>query len=251
MRIQVCGSIVVTVDGRRVEEDLPGRQGRLLLACLVVHRRRPLGRDGLIDALWGGRPPPHAESSLRALLSRVRRVLGDEVVRGRDAPRLLLPPDAFIDLEAAREAMHRAESAVSAGAWARAWAPARIALHTAARGFLPGVEGEWVDEVRHELEGMQLRAEECVGAIGLGMGGGELDAALRAGRRLIAAAPLHESGYRLLMEAYERRRDRGHALLVYDRLRVTLRDDLGTAPSADLQELHAQLLAAGATGTAR
>lgn len=240
----------MTLDGRRVEEGLPGRQGRVLLACLVVHRRQPLERDALIDAVWCGRPPGRADASLRALLSRLRRVLGEEAVRGREAPRLVLPADTFVDLEAAREAVHRAESAVCAGAWVRGWAPARIALHTAMRGFLPGIEGRWVEEVREELEDIHLRAEECIGAIGLGMGGSELDAALRAGRRLVAAVPLHESGYRLMMKACERRGDRGRGLLVYDRLRILLRDELGAVPSADLQALHARLLGAGAMAAA-
>ena len=29
-RVQVCGSFVVTLDGRRVDPEIPGRQGRLL-----------------------------------------------------------------------------------------------------------------------------------------------------------------------------------------------------------------------------
>ena len=33
-RIQLCGRVVATVDGRRVDGELPGRQGRLLFAYL-------------------------------------------------------------------------------------------------------------------------------------------------------------------------------------------------------------------------
>jgi Bacterial transcriptional activator domain len=32
VRIQLCGMLAVEIDGRRIDHDLPGRQGRLLLA---------------------------------------------------------------------------------------------------------------------------------------------------------------------------------------------------------------------------
>src|SRR3954447_18595714 len=101
LRFQVCGSIAVTVGGRRVEGELPGRQGRVLLAHLVVHRLRPVDRDRLMADLWPTGPPAGADQAVRSLLSRMRRTLGADVVAGRDSPRLVLPPEAFVDLEAA------------------------------------------------------------------------------------------------------------------------------------------------------
>ena len=52
VRIQVCGRLPVEVDGRRVEAQLPGRQGRLLLTYLVLHQHDPVTRGQLVDALW-------------------------------------------------------------------------------------------------------------------------------------------------------------------------------------------------------
>jgi SARP family transcriptional regulator, regulator of embCAB operon len=242
VRIQVCGRPAVTWAGRRVEEELPARQGRLLFACLVVHRARPRSRDELVDALWGAGAGPGAAATLRSLLSRLRRVLGPEAITAGEQPALVLPAGAFVDLEAAREGLHRAEAAVAAGDWVRAWAPARVALHTAARGFLPGHDAPWVVAVREEVGELRLRALECVGAAGLGMGGGELAAAERSGRRLVELAPFRESGHRLLIEALAARGNVAEALLAYDRLRVLLRDELGIAPGPPLQALHARLV---------
>ncbi|MDQ3741920.1 MAG: DNA-binding protein, partial [Actinomycetota bacterium] len=118
------------------------------------------------------------------------------------------------------------------------------ALHTAARGFLPGHDAGWVAEVRRELDEMRLRALECVGAIGLGMGGGELDAAERSGRRLVDLAPFRESGHRLLMEALAARGNVAEALLAYERVRRLLREELGIPPGRELQQVHARLLGA-------
>jgi SARP family transcriptional regulator, regulator of embCAB operon len=44
------------------------------------------------------------------------------------------------------------------------------------------------------------------------------------------------------MEALEREGNSAQALLVYEALRVRLRDDLGISPSAETQSLHRRLL---------
>jgi DNA-binding SARP family transcriptional activator len=242
-RIQLCGRVVVEIDGRRVEDRLPGRQGLLLFAFLATRRERALGRDELIEALWPERDRPGAaEAAVSALLSKLRSALGPDAIAGRGRVRLVLPSGAFVDLEAATEAIHAAESAVARGDWPGAWGPSRIALHVANRGFLPDHDLGWADEVRRGLEDVQVRALECVAAAGLGLGGPEMDATIRSGRRMIEVTPYREAGYRYLMEALERRGNVAEALLVYEDLRRRLRDDLGIAPGEETQELHRRLL---------
>jgi DNA-binding SARP family transcriptional activator len=241
-RIQLCGSIVLELAGRRVEGELPGRQGRLLFAYLAANRARPPGRDELADALWPANPPGAADASLAALLSKLRRALGAGTLAGKSELRLVLPPDAWIDLEAAGVGVHRAESAVALGEWTRAWAPARTALYVANRSFLAGEEAPWVEERRRWLEDVRLRAHECIAATGLAMGGTELAATERSGRALVELAPFRESGYRYVMEALAARDNAAEAIRVYDRLRCLLRDELGVAPGAAAQDLHRRLL---------
>lgn len=242
MRLQICGQVVASVHGRRIEDALPGRQGRLLLAYLAANRVRAVPRDELVEALWPRELPAHADSALSALLSKLRRALGPDLLEGRGELRLVLPPGSFVDLEAADEAIHRAESAVRREDWAAAWGPARVALHTANRGFLPGEDAPWIDELCRHLDDVRLRAHECVARSGLGLGGPELDSALRSGRALVALAPFRESGFRLLMRALEAEGNVAEALAVYDRLRTTLREQLGTAPGRPTQELYRALL---------
>jgi SARP family transcriptional regulator, regulator of embCAB operon len=242
-RIQLCGRLVAEVDGQRVEEALPGRQGRLLFAYLAANRARVVTRPELIDVLWPGGAPDASETALASLLSKVRRAAGEGVLDGKAELRLSLPRDAWVDLEAAGVGVHRAESAVALEEWERAWAPARTALYIANRGLLPGYDAPWIDERRRWLEDVRLRALECVGAVGLRMGGTELAAAGRAGRALVEAAPFRESGYRLLMEALAAEGNVAEALRVYDGLRVLLREELGAAPGTAAQDLHRRLLA--------
>jgi Adenylate and Guanylate cyclase catalytic domain len=138
MRIQLCGRLGVELDGRRIEDMLPGRQGRLLLAYLALNRRRPVARDELVEALWPERAPSGADASLSALLSKLRRALGHDLLDGRSSVQLQLPGDSWLDVEAALEAIHRAESALQRSDWGAAWSAARVTLHIARRPFLAG-----------------------------------------------------------------------------------------------------------------
>jgi DNA-binding SARP family transcriptional activator len=241
--VQLCGKLVVVLDGRRLEDELPSRQGRNLFAFLVVRRHSRSSRSQLIDALWPQGAPSGAEASLKSLLSKLRKVLGPEVLGARDDPHLALPGGAYVDIEAAAERLHEAESATAMEDWARAWAPARGALHTATREFLPEVDAPWADEVRRDLEEVRIRALECVAAAGIGLGGPELASAERAGRELVEAAPFRESGYLHLMRALAAEENFAEAIRVHERLRTLLREELGTRPSASVRELYEQLVA--------
>ena len=243
VRIQICGALAVECDGQRLDGRLPGRQGRLLLAYLVVNRHRQVPRDELAEALWREPDPAAVDARLNPLLSKLRRAFGAGTVEGRSTLRLCLP-SAWVDLEAAVEAVHRAESAVAQQDWTRAWGPALTALFVAERGFLPGEDAPWIDEIRHQLTVLRLRALECYAVAALGIGGTELAAAVRAGRELIRLAPLRESGYRYLMQALAAQDNLAEALVAYGQLSDCLRDQLGVSPSPATRDLYGQLLAA-------
>jgi SARP family transcriptional regulator, regulator of embCAB operon len=243
VRIQICGALAIERAGQRLDVRLPGRQGRLLFTYLVVNRHRQVPRDELAEALWREPDPAAVDTRLNPLLSKLRRVFGTDTVQGRAAIRLCLPA-AWVDLEAAVEAIHRAESAVVQQDWARAWGPALTALFVAERGFLPGEDAPWIDEIRHQLTVLRLRGLECYAAAGLGLGGTELAAAVRAGQQLTRLAPLRESGYRYLMQALAAQDNLAEALDVYGQLSDCLRDQLGVSPSPATRELYERLLAA-------
>ncbi|GAB2518870.1 AfsR/SARP family transcriptional regulator [Nocardia heshunensis] len=243
VRIQICGPLAIVRDGQRLDDRLPGRQGRLLFTYLVVNAHRQVPRDELAEALWREPDPAAVDARLNPLLSKLRRVLGPDVVQGRALLRLCLP-DAWIDLQAAADAVHRAESAVAQQDWARAWGPALTTLFVAERGFLPGEDGcEWIDAVRHHLTELHVRALESYAAAGLGLGGTELAAAVRAGRQLTRLAPLRESGYRHLMRALAAQDNLAEAIGVYGALSDCLREQLGVSPSPASRKLYEQLLA--------
>jgi len=234
--------LVVRIDGDRVEETLPGAQGRLLLGFLALNRARFVGRDELVEAIWGERLPSAPETALRALLSKLRAALGAERLEGKTDLRLVLPSGAQIDVETASEAIHNADAAVAQRDWRRAWVASHIAVNVARRQFLAGHEATWIDEQRREMEDVHAAGLEALAAAGVGLGGPELDLAERAARQLIKVAPFRESGHRLLMETLAAEGNVAEALLAYEALRTRLREELGIAPSSSLQELHSELL---------
>lgn len=242
VRVQLCGRLAIEIGQRRVDDALPGRQGRMLFTYLAVNRRRPVGRYELVDALWSEDPPADADTSLSALLSKLRRMLGPGRLDGRGTLQLQLPEGSWIDVEAAMEAIHRAEAALNRRDWAEAWSAARVSLYIARRPFLAGEESIWIEEARNELSEVHVRSLEVTARAGLAIGGSELDTAERSARALMREAPYRESGYRSLMEVQAKKGNVAEALHTYEMLRRRLQDELGVSPSSPTQDLYAQLL---------
>jgi predicted ATPase/DNA-binding SARP family transcriptional activator len=241
-RIQLCGQLSVELDGRQLAHALRGRQVRLLLAYLLLNRLRPIGREELIGALWPDEAPQSQDAALRTLLSRLRSALGASALTGRADVMLMLPEPVWVDFEAARAELGRALAALDRDDARAAWGLAQVPLNVAARGLLPGVQASWLEPFRNELEDIRLQALEVVGGAGLRLGGAQLGSVERAARTLIHAEPYRESGYVLLMQSHALRGNSAEAVRVFDRLRVLLREELGTTPSQDAIAVHDQLL---------
>lgn len=227
--------------------DFPGQQGRAVFAYLVGERGRPVARSELCDLLWGEAPPAAWEGALSALVSKLRALLARAGLDGAAALggaggcyELRLPPDAWIDVEAAADAIHEAEAALKAGEPARAYGPSAVAHHVARRPFLPGEEGRWVEERRERLRGVLVRALECRAAVYLA--NGEFPLAVEAAREVVFLRPFRETGYRLLMRAHAAAGNAAEALRVYERCRALISEELGVDPSRQTKEVHAEVL---------
>ncbi|RKQ87629.1 putative ATPase [Solirubrobacter pauli] len=238
-RIQLCGRLIVELQGRRLEESLRGRQGRLLLAYLALNRDRPVRRDELAEALWSGKgTPPAYESLLAPPLSRLRKALGPGVLEGRSELQLVLPEDTWIDWEIAHACVR--EARVSGPD--QAWDAAREAVEIADRGLLPGLEAPWIDTKRSELADLRVEALEAMARAGAQLGGAALPEAEQAARAAVQSQPFRESARGVLMEVLKARGNVNEALRVYEDIRVLLREELGSSPGASLVALHQQLL---------
>ena len=228
---------------------LPGRQGRLLLAYLAVNRERACPRGELIDVLWPETPPAAVDAALSALLSKLRRALGDGALSGRSEVQLTLPGEVSVDVEQAAAAARRAEGALQDGDWRAAAAAARAALTADPAAFLPDCDGPWLHEQRATLDGLRVRALEVLAESSLRAG--ELPDAAEAAAAAVAAAPFRESAHMLLMEAHAAAGNPAEALRAFEELRRLLREELGTAPGPLAMALHERVLHGRAPATRR
>src|ERR1700753_3850704 len=127
-RIQLCGELVVELGGRRREDALRGRQGRLGFAYLLLHRHRPVRRDELVAALWPADRAPPREQALAPVLSRIRSAIRPAVLEGRDSVQLRLPEPAWIDVESSAAELIAARHALDQGDAPTALRSAREAI---------------------------------------------------------------------------------------------------------------------------
>jgi len=254
VRISLTGRVSIEADGARLDEQsFPGRQGRLVFAYLLAEEGRPVPRDELAEVLWGDAPPARWEKALSVLVSKLRALLEDCGVDGQAALRsafgcyqLVLPPGAWIDVAAAREAAEMAEAALDAGDVSAAREAAGEAAALARRSFLPGEDGAWIEEKRRELSELLVRALECLADACLAAG--DAREAVRHAEELTALEPYREGGYRRLMQAHAAAGDSAEALRVYERCRRLLADELGAYPSPDTESIYRDLLRAPTSG---
>jgi SARP family transcriptional regulator, regulator of embCAB operon len=249
LRIQLCGRLAIE-RGRAVvgEDDFPARQGRRLWAFLVLHRRQPAGRSDVAAAVWGDAIPDAWDDALSVLVSRLRRSLRpitgscpEPAITGGEGRYLLaLPSGSLIDLERAMAALHRAEGLMRQAAWGAVVAEAQVTIEIAARGFLNGEGGEWVEGQRRLLAEARVHALECTVIAELARGHAAL--AEREAEQLVALAPLREASHRLLMQALVAGGNPGQAVLAYHRCRRLLREQVGVAPSVEMEQLYRQLM---------
>ena len=250
LRIELLGALHVERFGRHVTGDLPGLQGRALLAYLVLHRGDAIDRADLIRALWPTSAPADPRSALTSVLAKVRRAVGPEHITGRTAVRFTPPPDAELDVQQVTEGVDRAERAIAHQDPQTAIHAARDTLAILGRPLLPGLNAAWLEPWHAAFAEWERRGLEAMAQAGLALGGEHLGAAERAARAALESDQYRESAYALLMQIQAARGDAAEALRTFDRLRVLLREELGISPSPALIELHGSLLGHGAPAPA-
>ena len=252
MRVNVCGELRLEGNGGLVaQRGLPGRLARRLWVYLVLNRRRPIGMDEIATALWGDEVPDAWESSVHALVSRLRKAVDqvDPSVTIRPTGvgySLALPQGTFIDRERAWDAIHHVRAVQRSGDTAGAWAEAVIAHEIAARGCLAGESGEWIEAERRLLRGIELQALEAIAEAELTRS--RPDEAERVARSLIGVDPLRESGYRLLMRSLAAAGNGAAVAGVMSECRAALAT-AGAAPSDETDRTYRGLLRGAPSGS--
>jgi DNA-binding SARP family transcriptional activator len=248
LRVYLAGSTCLERGSVLVPQSrFPGRQSRLAFAVLATSRGEPMPREALADAVWDGSTPPAWETALRSIVSRLRALLsrvgidGDPIPAASGCYRLALPADAWVDVLAAEDAVHRAEASLGRDDPDGSVGWALVAASVSARPFLPGEEGAFVDRWRDRLRSVRIRALEArAGALVLRR---QFELAARDAETALDLAPFRESALQLLMRAHIAAGNAAEALTAYERTRRLMADELGVDPSAESRALFAEILA--------
>ncbi|MEV4147650.1 AfsR/SARP family transcriptional regulator [Amycolatopsis sp. NPDC049691] len=236
----VLGPFEVRIGG--APRDVGGPRLRVLLAVLTAEAGRVVSVAALGRALWGERPPDHADRTVRTYLSRLR---------GSVDPRLILTRPPGYVLHVAPEALDAArfERLAAEGRRALAAGEPGVAREHLAAGLAlwRGNAYEEFDDVETlKAEGMRLdrvRHNAVQDRIDADLALGE-DAGLIAElEALTAAYPGHERLWAQLMTALYRAGRQGDALEAFRRARHGLITASGVEPSPVLAQVHRQVLA--------
>jgi DNA-binding SARP family transcriptional activator len=240
LRIELLGGFQVAVRAREVPtEAWQRRKPAALVKLLALAPRHRLHREQAMDALWPELDPAAAAANLRKALHYARRALdpgeGSRLLVSAGELLSLAPDNLWVDVDAFRAAVARARRNGDPAAY-------REAVELYREGLLPDDRyEEWADEPREELRLEYLAILDELAA--LLESHGELDGAVDAARRLVAAEPLAEEGHGRLIRLHALAGRRGEALRTYEHLRELLRSALGTEPSLETQRLYEEVRA--------
>jgi DNA-binding SARP family transcriptional activator len=247
-QLRLVGGVAARRTGGTWEVPAGSRKSRTLLGLLGAQHASTVTVDYLVNALWEGKPPQQPEANVATLVSRLRvKFDPDIIVGGRSGYRL--GASTRVDLHDAAALIWQARALLRDGR------PA-AALIAAERGVLLLGGGpvltdypatEWAGQARHMqselLRRGRLAAAECA------LRTNAPQRAQRFSEAAIAADPLDEAAYRMLMSAYVATGEPARALVTYERLRSTLVTELGTAPAPQTRALRSEILLANADPT--
>jgi predicted ATPase/DNA-binding SARP family transcriptional activator len=238
VQIGMLGPFEVRMDHGTFAE-VPGARLRGLLIALALEPGHVVPNATLIDWIWGERPPSDAANALQRLVSRLRKALPDGLVEGQTGGyRLTVEPDA-VDAVRFERIVGRARADEN---------PQRVRLLREALALWRGAamqdvglqESAAFDAAVTRLEGLRLTAMEDRFDAEIGLGHGA--ALVTELTDLVAAHPMRERLVAALIRALVAAGRDTEALLVYQRTREALADELGVDPSPALSALHVALL---------
>jgi DNA-binding SARP family transcriptional activator len=239
VEFRVLGPVEVVEGGRPFQ--LGSRKQRALLAVLLLHAGEVVPRDRLIEELWHGKPPPAAEATLRAYLSRLRSVLGAGRVQTRSPGHVVVIGPEELDakmferlLAVGRVALAEERAAEAAKLCAEA-----LALW---RGD-PFADFLYEPFAQNEISRLsELRLEALEERIEAELMLGRDEVLVAELSELVSEHPLRERLCSELMLALYRCGRQAEALGVYASARRMLIDELGLEPGPELRALERAIL---------
>ncbi|GGN50224.1 hypothetical protein GCM10011579_004800 [Streptomyces albiflavescens] len=239
MDFQVLGPVEARKGGERIA--LSGSKVHTVLASLLLARGRVVSDERLSSMLWGWEPPATAGAQIYTYMSRLRKLLGDEVEIDRRPPGYVLrAPHSTVDLLEFEQLDREGRTALSRGRHLEASTLLSRALGLWRGAALGNVTEYLAGAELARLEELRLHALESRVEADLELGRHEQLTAELTG--LVAEFPLREKLRAQLMTAFYRCGQQADALHTYHEGRKVLDEQLGIEPGEALGATYQAVL---------
>jgi DNA-binding SARP family transcriptional activator/tetratricopeptide (TPR) repeat protein len=230
-RFSILGPLEVTDDGHQVR--LPGGRAETVLALLCVSPGQVISKDRLIDAAWNGSPPASAVTRLHVIVSDLRRVLPDGLIRTSGTGYALTAEHDQTDLGSARQLITRARAHRE-----RDDLPSAAKCLAEALALWRGRPFDGISCTELEMEAERITHERVSAQEEYA------DLELRLGNHVpqlagwVAENPLREGLRASFMRALARSGRQAEAIATYHDLREQLAEHLGVDPAPEPRDLY-------------
>lgn len=235
LEFRTFGAIELRRTDGRVSERLHDRPKRLALLAVLSARAPGEGvrRERLVSLLWPASAPSDGRAALNTTLSRIRGDLGEEVFRSSGTEVVGLAPKQFRSdvgqfVEAVESDEHRRVLGLYRGRFLE--------------GF--GLSGnrrfeEWLEERRARYRRQTYQAALAAGDAARDEGG--LEEAAEAYRRALDLDPVREEAAERLVRTLADLGRHSEAIRIAGHVQSRRKEELGLAPTSDLQALVGEL----------
>lgn len=235
-RITILGTVSVESVGGT--ERVRGERREAALIALALNAGQPVSRERLLDAVWGEDVPPTAATSLRVLISQLRKSLGEDLLETTETGyRLAVDPEQ-VDVcqfrtlaEQGRQLLHQRRHAAAYQTLQEAlalWHGPQWPDHGALR-----LESSALATTKEEAE-LHL-AEARLHAAGL-------PPDITGLEELVQRFPYRERAWELLMTALYWAGRQAEALEAFQRAKSLLLEELGLDPGPSLVDTETAIL---------
>lgn len=238
MECRVLGPLAVLRNGQVV--GLGGYRQRLVLAVLLSRLEQPSSTESLIDAVWGAHPPRTARKTLQAYVTRLRHVLGEQVIETTPAGYVLRLTPHTLDSELFATLADQGRRGLDGDP-----KTALEKLDQALGQWRGRAYGELADEpaLRGEVERLTLRRDQArEDRVAAGIACGRSAEIVDDVAYLATHHELNERVIGLHLQALYAVGRHADALAAYEQARARLADKLGVDPSPELVALHERIL---------
>lgn len=249
LAIYCFGRFRMLVNGTLVCDDSSGgRRAVMLLKYMIANLGRRVLKERVADLLWPDLSGDLASNNLRGTIHSLRQQLAsvgldpNEYIHTERGSLYFDPgDDYYYDVEDFTSKLEQANSADRAGHWGEAITRYEEASRVYKGAYLESDEGvEWVI---YEQESMKERfMSALIRLADLYIETERYEEAIATAQRVIHEDWRREAAHRILMVGFYKSGQRTHALIAYQNLVDTFKENLGISPMQQTRDLAARIL---------